>query len=192
MLKIKGKGEENHEETNVQYINKFADTSANFKIKILNFADASAKFKKQYDIYKSANIRTLALYGYLGRVIDENAKYGNGFINNLSIELKVNFPNMKGFSARNLLNMKKYYLECKNNGNLKKLSEKIPWSHNILIFSKIKNKEQREWYIEQTSINGWSYDDLAFQIKRKFYRNRIRKSNGRKNKNSFIGIRKWF
>ena len=47
MLKIKGKGEENHEETNVQYINKFADTSANFKIKILNFADASAKFRKQ-------------------------------------------------------------------------------------------------------------------------------------------------
>lgn len=34
----------------------------------------------QYDIYKSANIRTLALYGYLGRVIDENAKYGNSFI----------------------------------------------------------------------------------------------------------------
>ena len=127
----------------------------------------------QYDIYKSANIRTLALYGYLGRVIDENAKYGNGFINNLSIELKVNFPNMKGFSERNLLNMKKYYLECKNNGNLKKLSEKIPWSHNILIFSKIKNEEQREWYIEQTSINGWSYDDLAFQIKSDLYTRQV-------------------
>lgn len=127
----------------------------------------------QYDIYKSANIRTLALYSYLGQVIDENAKYGNGFINNLSIELKVNFPNMKGFSERNLLNMKKYYLECKNNGNLKKLSEKIPWSHNILIFSKIKNEEQREWYIEQTSINGWSYDDLAFQIKSDLYKRQV-------------------
>lgn len=74
----------------------------------------------QYDIYKSANIRTLALYSYLGKIIDENAKYGNSFINNLSIELKINFPNMKGFSERNLLNMKKYYLECKNNDNLQK------------------------------------------------------------------------
>ena len=127
----------------------------------------------QYDIYKTANIRTLALYSYLGRVIDENAKYGNSFINNLSIELKVNFSNMKGFSERNLLNMKKYYLECKNNGNLKKLSEKIPWSHNILIFSKIKSEEQREWYIEQTSINGWSYDDLAFQIKSDLYTRQV-------------------
>lgn len=80
---------------------------------------------------------------------------------------------MKGFSERNLLNMKKYYLECKNNDNLKKLSEKIPWSHNILIFSKIKNEEQREWYIEQTSINGWSYDDLAFQIKSDLYTRQV-------------------
>ena len=127
----------------------------------------------QYDIYKSANIRMLALYCYLGQVIDENSKYGNSFINNLSIELKVNFPNMKGFSERNLLNMKKYYIECKKNSNLKKISEKIPWSHNILIFSKIKNEEQREWYIEQTSINGWSYDELAFQIKSDLYSRQV-------------------
>ena len=127
----------------------------------------------QYDIYKSANIRTLALYSYLGKIINENAKYGNKFINNLSIELKINFPNMKGFSERNLLNMKKYYLECKNNDNLQKLSEKIPWSHNILIFSKIKEEKQREWYIEQTSINGWSYDDLAFQIKSDLYTRQV-------------------
>lgn len=104
----------------------------------------------QYDIYKTANIRTLALYSYLGRIIDENAKYGNNFINNLSIELKINFPNMKGFSERNLLNMKKYYLECKNNDNLQKLTEKIPWSHNILIFSKIKKRDEK---------NGiWNYN----------------------------------
>ena len=80
---------------------------------------------------------------------------------------------MKGFSERNLLNMKKYYLECKNNSNLQKLSEKIPWSHNILIFSKIKEEKQREWYIEQTSINGWSYDDLAFQIKSDLYTRQV-------------------
>lgn len=80
----------------------------------------------QYDIYKSANIRTLALYSYLGRIIDENAKYGSKFINNLSIALKINFPNIKGFSERNLNNMKRYYLECKKNKKLKRLTEQIP------------------------------------------------------------------
>lgn len=127
----------------------------------------------QYDIYKSANTRTLALYNYLGKIIDENAKYGNGFINNLSIALKINFPNIKGFSERNLLNMKRYYLECKENQNLKQLTEQIPWSHNMLIFSKIKNEEQREWYIEQTAINGWSYDELGFQLKSDLYSRQV-------------------
>lgn len=123
----------------------------------------------QYDIYKSANTRTLALYSYLGKIIDENAKYGSGFINNLSVALKINFPNIKGFSERNLTNMKRYYLECKKNERLKKLTEQIPWSHNMLIFSKIKDEEQREWYIGQTAINGWSYDELGFQIKSELY-----------------------
>ena len=72
----------------------FKEVFKNIKNEILN---------AQYDIYKSANIRTLALYSYLGKIIDENAKYGNSFINNLSIELKINFPNIRGFSERNLL-----------------------------------------------------------------------------------------
>lgn len=127
----------------------------------------------QYDIYKSANTRTLALYSYLGKIIDENSKYGSGFINNLSIALKINFPNIKGFSERNLTNMKKYYLECKKNAKLKEHTEQIPWSHNILIFSKIKNEIQREWYIEQTAINGWSYDELGFQIKSDLYSRQV-------------------
>ena len=37
------------------------------------------------------------------------------FINNLSIELKLSYPNMKGFSVRNLKNMRKYYLICSKN-----------------------------------------------------------------------------
>lgn len=127
----------------------------------------------QYDIYKSANTRTLALYSYLGKIIDENSKYGSNFINNLSIALKINFPNIKGFSERNLTNMKRYYLECKENENLRELTEHIPWSHNMLIFSKIKNEEQREWYIEQTAINGWSYDELGFQIKSDLYSRQV-------------------
>lgn len=142
----------------------FKEEFKNIKNEILN---------AQYDIYKSANIRLLSLYYYLGQVINKHSKYGNSFINNLSIELKINFPNMKGFSERNLLNMKKYYLECKKNSKLKNISEKIPWSHNILILSKIKNEEQREWYIEQIAINGWSYDDLAFQIKSDLYARQV-------------------
>ncbi len=123
----------------------------------------------QYEIFKNANMSLLKLYYNLGKTINENASWGSKFIEQLATELKISFPNIKGFSARNLQNMKKYYLAINCNQILQTMSAKIPWSHNILILDKIKEDEKRIWYMEQTSINGWSYDVLAFQIKSNLY-----------------------
>ena len=95
----------------------------------------------------------------------ENSKYGNNFISNMSIELKLLYPEMKGFSVRNLKNMRKYYLVCSKNEKVQKASALIPWSHNILIFDKVKSDEERLWYINQTAINGWGYYDLTKNYK---------------------------
>lgn len=127
----------------------------------------------QYDIFKGANARTLSLYYTIGKIINENAKWGNKFVKNLSISLKIDFPNMTGFSITNLKYMRTYYLECQKDNKLKELSTKIPWSHNTLILSKIKDEVQRQWYIEQTELNGWAYDVLAFQIKSDLYTRQV-------------------
>ena len=113
------------------------------------------------------------MYYTIGQIIDNNAKWGNKFMEHLSIRLKIDFPNMNGFSIRNLKNMKRYYLECQKDETLKSISAKIPWSHNLLILSKVKNEKQRKWYIEQTELNGWSYDVLAFQIKSDLYTRQV-------------------
>ncbi|MBR0491974.1 MAG: DUF1016 family protein [Clostridia bacterium] len=127
----------------------------------------------QYDIFKGANARTLSLYYTIGKIINENAKWGNKFVKNLSISLKIDFPNMTGFSITNLKYMRTYYLECQKDNKLKELSAKIPWSHNTIILSKIKDEVQRQWYIEQTELNGWAYDVLAFQIKSDLYTRQV-------------------
>lgn len=121
------------------------------------------------EIFQNANMSLLNLYFYIGQTLVENSKYGNNFINNLSIELKISYPNMKGFSVRNLKNMRKYYLVCSNNQKVQKASAQIPWSHNILIFDKIKDDEKRIWYINQTAKNGWGYYDLFDEIKYNAY-----------------------
>jgi predicted nuclease of restriction endonuclease-like (RecB) superfamily len=46
---------------------------------------------------------------------------------------------------------------------------KIPWSHNILIFTKSKTCEEALYYIRETIDNGWSRNVLALQIKSKLY-----------------------
>ena len=119
----------------------------------------------QIEIFQNANMSLLKLYYNIGMVICNNSKWGNKFIDELACELKISFPNVKGFSVRNLKSMKKYYLICSKNEKVQTASAQIPWSHNMLILDKIKDNSKRIWYMNETAINGWSYDILGFQIK---------------------------
>lgn len=127
----------------------------------------------QYEIFKNANMNLLKLYYNIGKTINENSSWGNKFIDELATELKITFPNIKGFSIRNLKSMKKYYIECSKNEKVQMSSAQIPWSHNMLILDKIQDDTKRIWYMEQTAINGWSYDVLAFQIKSELYERQV-------------------
>ena len=69
--------------------------------------------------------------------------------------------------------MKKYYIECNKNAKVQMSSAQIPWSHNMLILDKIRDDAKRIWYMEQTAVNGWSYDVLAFQIKSELYERQV-------------------
>ena len=61
-------------------------------------------------LYES-NKELIYLYFRIGKAISENQKYGTFFIQKLSSSLKIDFPNAKGFSPRNLARMKKFYEE---------------------------------------------------------------------------------
>ncbi len=52
---------------------------------------------------------------------------------------------------------------------MKQPVSQIPWGHNILLIQRIKKKEIRLWYIEQTILNGWSRDILTLMIKSNLY-----------------------
>lgn len=69
--------------------------------------------------------------------------------------------------------MRKYYLSVKDNEELKELSYKIPWSHNTIIMDRVKNINEKIWYIKETYNNGWSYDYLEIQVKRNAYSRQI-------------------
>lgn len=127
----------------------------------------------QYEIFKNANMNLLRLYYNIGKIINENSIWGNKFIDELATELKITFPNIKGFSVRNLKSMKKYYIECSKSAKVQMSSAQIPWSHNMLILDKIRDDAKRIWYMEQTAVNGWSYDVLAFQIKSELYERQV-------------------
>ena len=73
------------------------------------------------------------LYFRLGKIVSENKKYGNNFTKQVSIELKLTFPNMKGFSERNIRSMRLFYEEYADDENWQQLVAKLPWGHNLLL-----------------------------------------------------------
>ena len=127
-------------------------------------------YKTQTLIMSDANKRLIDLYFYVGKVVYEKSSWGNKFIENLSIAMKVEFPNIKGFSVRNIKNMKKFYKELSEDKKVQMASAQIPWSHNMLILDKIKNTEERLWYMEKCVENGWSVDVLEIQINTNLYK----------------------
>ena len=76
---------------------------------------------------------------------------------------------IKGFSVRNIKNMKKFYKELSTDKKVQIASAQIPWSHNMLILDKVKDTDERLWYMEKCVENGWSVDVLAVQIDTKLY-----------------------
>ena len=125
--------------------------------------------KSQYRAMQLVNTELLFMYWNIGKIISKNIKWGNKFVDSLAIDLKLEFPNIQGFSTRNLRNMRKYYEEYSEFEILQTLSAKLTWSHNVLLINKVKDKNIRKWYMEQTIRNGWSHDILDDQIKYKLY-----------------------
>lgn len=67
----------------------------------------------QYKVAVENNISLISMYFRLGKILNDNYEYGNKFIDEVSKNLKIEFPNATGFSVRNLKYMKKFYLEYK-------------------------------------------------------------------------------
>jgi len=118
----------------------------------------------QYKVAVENNISLISMYFKLGKILNDNYEYGNKFIDEVSKNLKIEFPNATGFSVRNLKYMKKFYLEYKEDKVVQQLVAQVPWGHNIILMEKIKDIEIRKIYVEGILKNGWGRNMLSIQI----------------------------
>lgn len=123
----------------------------------------------RFNIIAKANKEVIDFYLRLGKIISDNAKYGNNFINKLSIALKLDFPGETGFSPRNLARMRKVYESYKDLAEFPKELEMISWSQNCVLVDKIEDLDKRLWYAKQVLENGWSKIVLSHQIDLELY-----------------------
>ena len=110
--------------------------------------------------------------------------YGGKVVEQLSVDLKFEFPDTDGFSPRSLWDMKRLYdfytednqilpqvVAVSENNILPQVVAELPWGHNRLILSKIKDKQQALYYAEAAMTMGWTRNVLLHFIKADTYHN---------------------
>ena len=120
----------------------------------------------------AVNYELILLYWSIGRDIlqrQREAGWGAKVIDQLSTDLCKAFPDIKGFSPRNLKYMRKLADSWTEESIVQQLVAQIPWGHNRTILDKLKTTSERKWYIRNTIANGWSRSVLTHQIESGLY-----------------------
>ena len=128
----------------------------------------------------AANSAMVLMYWDIGKVIlDRQGQQGWGakVIDRLSHDLKIAFPDMKGFSPRNLKYMRKFAEAWPEREIVQRTVAQIPWRSNLALLDKLEDPQTRLWYARNTIENGWSRDILAIQIESNLHKRQGRAVN---------------
>ena len=128
--------------------------------------------KAQTKAALAVNQELILLYWQIGTEIlqrQDAEGWGSKVIGRLAKDLKRDFPELKGFSSRNIKYMRSFAEAWPDEEFVHQLGAQIPWKHNCVLIEKVKDPQARRWYIEQTIQNGWSRNILTMQIESNLY-----------------------
>ena len=118
-----------------------------------------------------ANTGMIGLYWNIGNDILQRQKsegWGAKVIDRLSADIKKAFPEMSGFSARNLGNMKRFASIWPDSAILQHAVAKLQWRSILKLIAKLNDNARREWYAQKALKNGWSSVVLDHMIDLRF------------------------
>jgi len=116
---------------------------------------------------KSVNKELIDLYWNVGKYIHERIEssvWGESVVKELADYMLKMEPNLKGFSDKNLWRMKQFYESYKDSLKLSAVLRELSWTHNLAIFSRCKNIEEREFYLNISVKEKYSSRELDRQI----------------------------
>jgi predicted nuclease of restriction endonuclease-like (RecB) superfamily len=115
----------------------------------------------------AANTAMVGLYWDIGRLIldrQSNAGWGSRVIDRLSADLRDAYPDMQGFSSRNLKYMRAFASAWPDAAIVQRVVARLPWRQNIALLERLDAPETRLWYAEQALQQGWSQPILRLHI----------------------------
>ena len=137
-------------------------------------ADLKARIhRERLRVVLASNAVMVLLYWDIGRsILDKQANQGWGsrVIDRLAADLRDAFPEMKGFSPRNLKYMRAFAAAWPDRSIVQATLAQLTWYHHIALLEKLDSPERRIWYAAKTLEHGWSRNVLAVQIEAQAHR----------------------
>jgi len=136
------------------------------------YGDWLAELKKrihtaQQKATLAVNRELVLLYWQIGRdILARQAEQGWGskVIERLAHDLRNAFPEMKGFSPRNLKYMRAFAEAWPDAEFVQAVLAQLPWYHQIALLDKLKTPDERSWYAQKAIEHNWSRNVLVMQI----------------------------
>jgi predicted nuclease of restriction endonuclease-like (RecB) superfamily len=117
--------------------------------------------------FAAVNHELVGLYWQIGEYISrkvESAAWGAGVVDQLAEHITQTQPDLKGFTRANLFRMRQFYETYRGDEKVAALLRQLPWTHNLLIMSRSKRPEEREFYLRLAVRERWSSRDLERQL----------------------------
>jgi predicted nuclease of restriction endonuclease-like (RecB) superfamily len=115
----------------------------------------------------SANQELIKLYWQIGKDIlhrQQQQGWGTAVVDQLARDLKSAFPDMRGFSPRNLKYMRALAQAWPAPEFVQQPAAQLPWFHLCTLLDKVKDSGHRDWYAAKSLEHGWSRSVLVMQI----------------------------
>jgi predicted nuclease of restriction endonuclease-like (RecB) superfamily len=140
---------------------------------VSGYAATLAQLKQQvraarFTAQRRVNTELIRLYWEIGATIlqrqgDEG--WGSNVIGRLARDLRAEFPEMKGFSPRNLAYMRAFAVAWPEEQILQQAVAQLPWGHVTVLLDRLDDRELRNWYAGHAAAHGWSRNVLEHQIR---------------------------
>jgi predicted nuclease of restriction endonuclease-like (RecB) superfamily len=116
----------------------------------------------------AVNRELVLLYWQIGRdILARQAAQGWGakVIDRLAHDLRAAFPDMKGFSPRNLKYMRAFAEAWPDAEFVQQAAAQLPWGHNLVLLDRLNTPTERRWYTAKALEHNWSRNILVMQSK---------------------------
>lgn len=127
----------------------------------------------QYRAAVHVNADMLLLYYDIGCVINEHKSWGNKFIDNLAADIRIAFPESKGYSVRNLKYMAKFAEIYPDREFVQQVVAQIPWGHNIVLLDKVADMDERNGILKSQRKTAGLEMFLSIRLKATCIRDRF-------------------